>query len=52
MDVNAGKYFAAGDPVCDVIDKSKPMLQLTAYEKRPGQATAEYTIHIQSERNA
>ena len=23
----------AGDPVCDVIDKSKPMLQLTAYEK-------------------
>lgn len=33
MDVNAGKYFAAGDPVCDVIDKSKPMLQLTAYEK-------------------
>ena len=33
MDINAGKYFAAGDPVCDVIDKSKPMLQLTAYEK-------------------
>lgn len=33
MDINVGKYFAAGDPVCDVIDKSKPMLQLTAYEK-------------------
>lgn len=33
MDINAGKYFAAGEPVCDVIDKSKTMLQLTAYEK-------------------
>lgn len=33
MDINAGKYFAAGEPVCDVIDKSAPMLQLTAYEK-------------------
>ncbi|WP_241147749.1 efflux RND transporter periplasmic adaptor subunit [Barnesiella sp. An55] len=33
MDINAGKYFAAGEPVCDVIDKSNPMLQLTAYEK-------------------
>ena len=33
MDINAGKYFAAGEPVCDVIDKSTPMLQLTAYEK-------------------
>lgn len=33
LDINAGKYFAAGDPVCDVIDKSQPMLQLTAYEK-------------------
>ena len=33
MDINAGKYYAAGEPVCDVIDKSTPMLQLTAYEK-------------------
>lgn len=33
MDINTGKYFAAGEPVCDVIDKSAPMLQLTAYEK-------------------
>lgn len=33
MDINAGKYFAAGEPVCDVIDKNNPMLQLTAYEK-------------------
>lgn len=33
LGLDAGKYFAAGDPVCDVIDKSKPMLQLTAYEK-------------------
>lgn len=33
MDINAGKYFSAGEPVCDIIDKSNPMLQLTAYEK-------------------
>lgn len=33
IDINAGKYYAAGEPVCDVIDKSTPMLQLTAYEK-------------------
>lgn len=33
MDINAGKYYEAGEPVCDVIDKSTPMLQLTAYEK-------------------
>lgn len=33
MDINAGKYYAAGELVCDVIDKSTPMLQLTAYEK-------------------
>lgn len=33
MTVNAGKYFDAGEPVCDVVDKSMPMLQLTAYEK-------------------
>lgn len=33
MDANAGKYFAAGERVCDVINKSRPMLQLTAYEK-------------------
>ena len=33
MDINTGKYYAAGEPVCDVIDKSAPMLQLTAYEK-------------------
>lgn len=33
MDANIGKYFAQGESVCDVINKSKPMLQLTAYEK-------------------
>ena len=31
--VNVGKYFNVGEPVCDVIDKQAPMLQLTAYEK-------------------
>lgn len=33
MDVNIGKYFNPGEPVCDVIDKRISMLQLTAYEK-------------------
>lgn len=31
--LNIGKYLQAGDPVCDVIDKSRLLLQLTAYEK-------------------
>lgn len=33
MNVNLGKYFNVGEPVCDVIDKQALMLQLTAYEK-------------------
>lgn len=33
MNANVGKYFAAGEPVCDVVDKSESMIQLTAYEK-------------------
>lgn len=33
MRVNVGKYFNVGEPICDVIDKSALMLQLTAYEK-------------------
>lgn len=33
MNVNLGKYFSVGEPVCDVIDKQSLMLQLTAYEK-------------------
>lgn len=31
--INLGKYLNPGDPVCDVIDKSSLLLQLTAYEK-------------------
>lgn len=31
--INIGKYLNPGDPVCDVIDKSNLLLQLTAYEK-------------------
>ncbi|WP_072532013.1 efflux RND transporter periplasmic adaptor subunit [Bacteroides ilei] len=33
MNVNVGKYFNVGEPVCDVINKQALMLQLTAYEK-------------------
>lgn len=33
MNINSGKYYAEGEPVCDIIDKSTSMLQLTAYEK-------------------
>lgn len=43
--LNIGKYLQAGDPVCDVIDKSLLLLQLTAYEKdlpklKPGSTIA------------
>ena len=31
--MNIGKHFAAGDPLCEIVDKSNPMLCLTAYEK-------------------
>ena len=33
MNINVGKYFNAGEPVCDVINKQAPLLRLTAYEK-------------------
>lgn len=33
INVNVGKYLEPGEPVCDIIDKSRLMLQLTAYEK-------------------
>lgn len=31
--INVGKYLNPGEPICEIIDKSKLMLQLTAYEK-------------------
>lgn len=33
MQMNTGKHFSAGDPLCEIIDKSRAMLRLTAYEK-------------------
>ncbi len=33
IDLNMGQHFDAGERVCDIIDKSAPMLQLRAYEK-------------------
>ena len=33
LNVNLGKYLVAGDPVCDVINKSHPLIQLTVYER-------------------
>lgn len=33
MNINLGKYLNAGEPICDVIDKSNVLIQLTAYEK-------------------
>ncbi len=33
VNINRGKYVQAGEPLCVVIDKSKPMLCLTTYEK-------------------
>lgn len=31
--INLGKFFSAGEPICDVIDKGETLLCLTAYEK-------------------
>lgn len=33
LDANVGKYIAAGEALCDIIDKAHPLLQLTVYEK-------------------
>ena len=33
VQINAGKYVTAGEPVCEVIDKSKMLVKLTVYEK-------------------
>ena len=33
LSVNLGKYVEAGMPICDVVNKSNPMLELTVYEK-------------------
>ncbi|MEG1838358.1 MAG: efflux RND transporter periplasmic adaptor subunit [Bacteroidaceae bacterium] len=33
VQVNLGKHLSAGEPLCDVIDKSKTMIRLIAYEK-------------------
>ncbi len=33
VQVNLGKYVMAGTPLCDIIDKSKTLIKLTAYEK-------------------
>ena len=36
LTANMGTYLDAGDPICDLIDKSKLLLQLTVYEKDLG----------------
>lgn len=33
ININRGKYVQAGEPICEIIDKSAPMLCLTTYEK-------------------
>jgi cobalt-zinc-cadmium efflux system membrane fusion protein len=34
--INIGKYLHEGDPICEIFDKSYPMLCLTAHEKDLG----------------
>ena len=31
--MNVGRHFSAGEPLCEIVDKSNTMLRLTAYEK-------------------
>lgn len=33
LHMNTGRYVSAGEPLCEVIDKSNPLIRLTAYEK-------------------
>ena len=33
LNVKLGKYLDAGEPICDVINKSQPLIQLTVYER-------------------
>ena len=33
LQMNTGKYIAAGEPLCEIIDKSDILIRLTAYEK-------------------
>lgn len=33
LNVNLGKYLEAGEPICDVINKAQPLIQLTVYER-------------------
>lgn len=33
LDANLGKYVEAGSAICDIINKSHPIIQLTVYEK-------------------
>ena len=33
LNVNLGKYLNPGEPICDVINKSQPLIQLTVYER-------------------
>jgi len=33
LQMNTGKYINAGEPLCEIIDKSAPLIRLTAYEK-------------------
>lgn len=47
--MNIGKYINAGEPLCEIVDKSKTLLRLTAYEKdlediQPG-ATVQFRVN-------
>ncbi|WP_455664311.1 efflux RND transporter periplasmic adaptor subunit [Phocaeicola sp.] len=33
VEMNVGKYMNAGDPLCEIVDKSHTLLRLTTYEK-------------------
>lgn len=33
VQMNVGKHISAGEPLCEIIDKSKMLVKLTAYEK-------------------
>lgn len=46
MNANTGKYFNAGEPICDIINKEGLLLQLTAYEKDLARLHVGDSIHF------
>lgn len=46
LQMNVGKHIAAGEPLCDIIDKSHTLIKLTAFEKDLNKIKIGYQIEF------